>query len=299
MIPRLVKPSLLLTANSLFTFTFYASVIGGYILAGPSLRFFGPRNIFLIISFLLFLSAIFVRVIPGESSRAMLSLFLRRVFSIGFVKRATMLWRYKRKLNLLFGELIDGYRFIALQNKVRSMIFLLVGSQAMISILMALAPGFADKTLNIDIAQVSLIMLAPAAFGMILGVLWIGHFGRRFQGERMIDAGILLAGILLFFLSFFSRIHSLWFIVLLLFGIGISNAFIDVPANTLLQIHTEEQIRGRVYGVLSSLIGGVAFIPVIIAGGLADVFGVTRVLIAISFCLMIYGVLRWRIVRNR
>ena len=210
-----------------------------------------------------------------------------------------MLWRYKRKLNLLFGELIDGYRFIALQNKVRSMIFLLVGSQAMISILMALAPGFADKTLNIDIAQVSLIMLAPAAFGMILGVLWIGHFGRRFQGERMIDAGILLAGILLFFLSFFSRIHSLWFIVLLLFGIGISNAFIDVPANTLLQIHTEEQIRGRVYGVLSSLIGGVAFIPVIIAGGLADVFGVTRVLIAISFCLMIYGVLRWRIVRNR
>ncbi|PIS41228.1 MAG: arabinose efflux permease, partial [Candidatus Kerfeldbacteria bacterium CG08_land_8_20_14_0_20_42_7] len=37
-IPRLVPSTLLLTANSLFTFTFYTSVIIGFILSGPALR---------------------------------------------------------------------------------------------------------------------------------------------------------------------------------------------------------------------------------------------------------------------
>ena len=279
-----------LIAKLLFFLT--GAVIIGFILSGPALRLFGSHNIFLVISSLLFLSAFFVRVIPGESSRAILLLALNRIFSKGFVNRASMPWRYKRKINIFISELIAGYRFISSQNKVRSMIFLLVSSQAVIAILMALAPGFADKILNIDIAQISVFMLAPAAIGVIFGVLWIGHFGRRFQGEKMIDIGILAVGIFLLSLSLLSRTHSLLILILLLFGVGLANAFIDVPANTFLQINTSDKIRGRVYGVLSSLIAGVAFIPVVIAGGLADVFGVIRVIAVLSILFIIYGIVR-------
>lgn len=297
-IPRLVPKTLLLTANSLFTFTFYTSVIAGYILAGPALRFFGPRNIFIVISFLFFLSAIFVRVVPGESSRTLVLLFLRRIFSHGFLKRATVSSRYKRKFSIFTKELLDGYRFILFQKKVRSMVLILVGSQAIISILMTLAPGFADKILGVDIAEVSLLMLAPAAVGMILGVLWIGNFGRRFQGERMIDAGIMGTGLLLLGVALLTHLHSNALLVFLLFSLGLSNAFVDVPANTLLQMNTEESIRGRVYGVLSSLIGGVAFLPVVVAGWLADIFGVTRIMAFISFCILAYGMGRLMTMRN-
>lgn len=291
-IPLLVPSTLLLTANSLFTFTFYTSVIVGFVLAGPALRLFGSHNIFLVISFLLFSSAFFVRAIPGESSRAVIFSLLKRIFSKGFVNRARMPWRYRRKMDIFISELVAGYRFISSQKKVRNMILLLVSSQAVIAILMALAPGFADRILNIDIAQVSVLMLAPAAVGMILGVLWIGHFGRRFQGEKMIDIGILAVGIFLLSISFLSRTHSLLILVFLLFGVGVANAFIDVPANTFLQINTDDKIRGRVYGVLSSSIAGVAFVPVVIAGGLADVFGVTRVLTVLSILFIIYGITR-------
>jgi MFS family permease len=292
-IPRIVPSNLLLTANSLFSFTFYGSVILGYLLSGPMLRLFGPHSIFLFISSLLFLSAIFVRQIPGKDGGEAIKALMDRIKAKGFWQRATTITSYQRKITLLFTDLFDAYRFIQSQKKVRGLIFLMVSSQALIAILMALAPGFADKGLKIDIADASTVMLGPAAFGMILGALWIGHFGKNRQGEKMIDFGVISAGFFLLLLSIVSGYYSLLLAVFFLFGIGMSNAFIDVPANTLLQHNTDEYLRGRIYGVISALNGGVAFIPVIIAGGFADLFGVTFVMGFIALVIFSYGILRW------
>lgn len=292
-IPRLVPPNLLLTANSLFSFTFYGSVIFGYLLSGPMLRLLGPRSIFLLISGLLFLSAIFVRQIPGKNGKDAFYALINRIKAKGFFQRATTITSYQRKMKLIFSDLFDAYRFIQNQKKVRGLIFVMVASQALIAILMALAPGFADKGLQIDIADASTVMLGPAAAGMILGAIWIGNFGKKMQGEKMIDFGVISAGFFLLILSIITGYHSLILAVTFLFGIGVSNAFIDVPANTLLQRNTDEYLRGRIYGVISALNGGVAFIPVIIAGGLADLFGVTFVLGFLAVIIFVYGILRW------
>ena len=52
LIPRIVPKPLLVSANSLFSFTFYSSLAIGSILAGPALRFFGTRGVFVVIALL-------------------------------------------------------------------------------------------------------------------------------------------------------------------------------------------------------------------------------------------------------
>ncbi|MDP2649524.1 MAG: MFS transporter, partial [bacterium] len=55
-------------------------------------------------------------------------------------------------------------------------------------------------------------------------------------------------------------------------------------------IETNEKMRGRMYGLLSSLIGAVSFLPVILAGGLADLFGVGVVIAGIGIFMIALGI---------
>jgi hypothetical protein len=58
-----------------------------------------------------------------------------------------------------------------------------------------------------------------------------------------------------------------------MFILGISNALLDVPVNTLVQDNTPLAIRSRIYGVISSIIGVAAIFPIIMAESRAYCFG--------------------------
>jgi len=73
------------------------------------------------------------------------------------------------------------------------------------------------------------------------------------------------------------------------------NAFIDVSANTLLQKKTDEKLRSRVFGVLTSL-GGMFFIlPVLFLGILSDLAGVGPILLGQG--VLIFGLFIFKIRR--
>ncbi len=57
------------------------------------------------------------------------------------------------------------------------------------------------------------------------------------------------------------------------FTAGISYAFVAVPAQTALQEELPEDVRGRVFGVLNTLVSLASFLPIIIVGPVADVIG--------------------------
>ena len=61
--------------------------------------------------------------------------------------------------------------------------------------------------------------------------------------------------------------------VLVAFTAGISYAFVAVPAQTALQEELPEDVRGRVFGVLNTLVSLASFVPIIIVGPIADVIG--------------------------
>ncbi|MBI5451848.1 MFS transporter [Candidatus Gottesmanbacteria bacterium] len=272
-IPILVEPSDILTANSLFTVSFYLSTITGFILSGPMLNIFGFRNVYLIMTFIMLLATYFVYLVPPIKPK-------KRNLDIHM------------NLNFIGKTVEDGLLFIKSNERITQSLILVTFSQALISTLAVLAPGFADKVLRIALTEASYLVMGPAAVGLIIGAVWIGGFGIKFLKGSIILSGISISAVVLLLLSLATRLsqgNNFLAVIILLFLLGVSNSFISVPANTILQEDSKSDMRGRVYGVLTSLTGGVSLLPVLFSGLLADVIGVGKTLAIIGFVVLIIG----------
>jgi hypothetical protein len=64
--------------------------------------------------------------------------------------------------------------------------------------------------------------------------------------------------------------------------LGICNAFILVPSQTMLQERSNEAVRARVYATFFTISNSVAFIPIFFAAAAADLFGVVNVLLVVA-----------------
>jgi membrane-associated protease RseP (regulator of RpoE activity) len=65
---------------------------------------------------------------------------------------------------------------------------------------------------------------------------------------------------------------------------------VAVPAQTSLQEELPGDVRGRVFGVLNMLVSLASFVPIIVAGPLADVLSAAAVIIIFAAFVMIIGV---------
>ena len=74
---------------------------------------------------------------------------------------------------------------------------------------------------------------------------------------------------------------------------GIAYAFVAIPAQTQLQEDIPEDVRGRVFGVLNMLVSTASFLPIIIVGPVADVFGTTEVLYVVAIAITVSGILSY------
>ncbi len=299
LIPRFIPENLLITANSLFTFTYYGSVAAGFISSGPFLRLLGSNDIFSLMGALLFLAALFVYRIPKEKEAV-----------------------YSPSVNLTLtttnfkNELVEVFSYLKHHKKVIEAILLFTASQAFLTTLAALSPGFADRVLLIDLTDASVIIMGPAVAGLIVGSLILAVFSGRRQQKNTTNIGIIGVGLILFILSLFVRIGNrpnlvarmesivpgniqierLDVAMLLFFLLGAANAAVIVPLNATIQRETADNIRGRIYGVLSALIGGISILPVVGAGTFADMIGVGKTIFGLSIAVLLFGLYR---IKNR
>src|SRR3989338_3389467 len=58
-----------------------------------------------------------------------------------------------------------------------------------------------------------------------------------------------------YYLPSITHINNLHIIVVLAAIVGFASSFVFIPSNATIQIETNEEMRGRMYGLLSSLIG--------------------------------------------
>ncbi len=291
-IPRLVPADLLVSANSLFSFTYYSSMGLGFILAGPLTRTLGGEWSLLVIAALFLFAALSLSQIPrqGEGVRSLKHIFDYDVWYL---------------LQRVFSSLEDGVRYVAKSPALFDALLLLTGTQVMLAILGTLGPGFADRVLKIDVRDASWVIIGPVVAGILLGALWVGSAGYRYGARKLIQTGITAAGILLILVALTVRIFQtgrrmvplpIVFPIefLLFFLLGIANSFLDVPANSLLQSEATGSMRGRVYGMLTAAVGGVGILPVIVGGVLADVIGVGKVIFLLGLSILAYGIYRMR-----
>jgi MFS family permease len=70
----------------------------------------------------------------------------------------------------------------------------------------------------------------------------------------------------------------------------VAYAFVGIPSQTRLQEEIPPDVRGRVFGVLNTLVSIASFLPIILVGPLADLIGTAMVMLFAAGVVGIAGI---------
>jgi MFS family permease len=275
-IPKLVPQKLIVPANAIFSFGIFGIILAGYILSGPTLLLVGRTYTIMLLIFLFLISAVIVSFIKVTNKEKEIS------------KDSSFA---PRRNSSLIREAKDVFVFIRKARKVMHALLMITIAQAVIFIFAVLAPGYVSTILKAPIESLSVTLIAPAAIGLGIGAFIFGSKGKKTRHELISAIGFLIVGIVFVLMPLVSHadLNLLHIIVFMAFLVGFGISFVFIPSNSTIQVETSEEMRGRMYGLLSSLTGAVSFLPVILAGGLADLLGVGVVISGVGIIMMIIG----------
>lgn len=292
LIPMIVEKANLLSANALFGLGIYGSILFAYIISGALFIFLGNANTLVVLSVLLLISTFFI-------------------FRIKLTPVKVRKYKFGDGTVNLFSDIRHTLGLIKRTREISDSLFLLALSQILILIIATLAPGYARQILGVNINTFPLLFAAPAALGTVFGTVILVNIFHSHPRDKVINFGIFLSGLAILLLPYGSKVSSREFVSVLnsflphflnitiihimfivAFILGIANAFVFVPANTIIQEKTTDEFRGKIYGFLNSLVGTLSLLPIIIAGGLSDLIGVGSVITGIGISVIVLGAFR-------
>jgi len=285
MIPQVVSKKSLLTANSLFVFSIYASFIVGYAVAAPVIATLGEMGPYLVTGGMFALAAVSLLGLPrdrgGNKGAGIKS-------GIGF-------WEEAREAFTLIRS--DRWLSLAIRQ--------LTITQAIVCVILTLAPALALSLLHRPLQQASAYLIVPAGLGMVFGVVLVGGLVRRWSKIRVLEIGLIIAGAALTLLGLSGllyRPHHGHYVVpgaevglivaALVFALGMLNAIISTTAQTVLQENSHENIRGKVFGSLNMFINMAGTLPILVTGILADLISVTTVITLMGAGVVVFAIVQ-------
>ncbi len=300
LIPSLAPRDKLVAANSIFGVSLFGSILIGYVIAGPAIGILGRANIFLLLAGLFLVATFFAAIIPQEKIAENIEKIDPQ--------------RIRKSLKTEFSE---SYHLLKKTKEVSDSFFLLIFSQVVVFILATLIPGYAKSILQVPAEDLSIILFAPAALGMVIAAILIGSIFLKTSKKKLTSTGVFISGLALILLPFTSRIlsgsiahllnlvlpkaielNAFNFVILIAFLAGAANALIFVPSQATIQEVVPENFRSKIYGLLFALIGVFSLIPIMIAGGVADIIGVGAVLFFIGVLIVLVGLARENVIKN-
>lgn len=162
----------------------------------------------------------------------------------------------------------EGFSYIGSHRLILAIIVLGLGTMLLGAPYSTLMPIFAIDVLDGG-ATTQGLLLTMAGIGAVIGALTIASLGRRQGSGKLLIAGAASFGLSL---VFFSQSPVLWMAIVFTFLIGLSNSSYSTQAQTLIQMRTPPEVRGRVVG-LYALNNGLVPIGGLIAGVLASFLG--------------------------
>ncbi len=299
MIPVLVPREQLVAANGLFTVTLNGAFALGYALLGPLVVTIagGPEPLIVLVAILFGLAAIFCLTLPPDPPVQRTGLDTR-----GAVSEAG------QAVTGVFDQLREGIGYIRDNRTIAWSLAYLGISASLIGVVAVLGPSFARDTLGLAPKDLIVVVL-PLGVGIVMGVLLLNNYGKYIARRRAIEVGLVILGVVLLVLTVAGPLSRL------LTGVGEELPLVDLPALTSLvsvvialaflagvcygivaisaQVQLQEDIpaegRGRVFGVLNMLISVASILPIIIVGPIADLVGVTAVILAIAALVLVSG----------
>jgi MFS family permease len=288
-IPVIVNPRELMSANALFNLTFTGSQIIGFAALGPiAIKVLGVQNTLIGILVLYVLSTGLALLLP----------------------KTPPIPRDEPDETAALRRFIDDARegvVFVLQSPllIKAIVYLTMATTTYLMIA-ALGPEFIVTVLKLPSEDIAYVV-APAGLGVVAGALLVNRVARFIRPVRLVDYGLISAGIWLALFALSEPIGGIFGfggenvargIILFAVGcaamLGISNAFVLVPSQTLLQAGSPQEGLARVYATYFTISNVASFAPVLFAGAFADLFGVLKVIIFIAVLLVIIGVYNLR-----
>lgn len=259
--PSLVAKKQLPLANSIALFTGQGSMALGFLAGGLYLKIIGFNDsLFALLALLLLIS-------------------VASAFSLNWREKIT---RKKWRVNLesFWEKLTEGYSFIIKEPLVLLPVLFIGGLQVVIGMAVVLLPAIAENIAGIKLADSSYLLILPAIAGALTGSVLVQRLNRAFLKRVLIINGLFILGVIVFIIgAVLPRVSwSLAGSVLAAFlGAG-SFVSVLIPLQVMVQEKTPLAVRGRVFGVLNTLVTIGAAIPAVGAVTLVDLIGIKTVL---------------------
>lgn len=284
-IPIVAKRNQLMSANALFNLTNTAAQLIGFAAVGPIMvRVLGVDTLFAVTVVAYLFAAALVFTLPKTPVpvRALEDIELR-------------------PMQRFWNDMKEGLVFILQDPSLLRAIGYLTLASTTFLVIATLGPDFVSSVIGLPKEDIGFIV-APAGVGILAGVLIVPRLARRIGRDWLIDISLTVAGLMMAGMALTRRVlngvtpdgnANLWLVVgfaaLFAATLGLCNAFILVPSQTMLQERSHEGVRARVYATFFTVSNSVAFIPIFFAAAAADLFGVTNVLLVLAVLVMALG----------
>jgi len=301
-IPLLVDEEELTSALSLFNITFILSQAIGFLVLAPlillllpsfklgNIPIFPAEILYAIIAVLYLVSALLISLIPSKAftERKHKKHEQTGTDSIGALQN-------------VWNEVREGWTFIRRNSQLFLAVIQLSFAGVLLLVIGELATPLVTKLFNLPASSVAFVF-APAGVGLVAGSLVMPRILQSISKELAIFLGsFVLAGtIALLPLSALlahymekqglsSNLIYLGAVPLFMFIAGVAIDFINIPAQTAIQESTPEWIKGRVLALQLMLYNAFSIPILLFIGGIADTFGIDKVIYLVSVIIICFG----------
>jgi MFS family permease len=164
----------------------------------------------------------------------------------------------------------EGFGYVLGQRLPRALTLLIGGFSIFGFPFITMAPVLARDVLGVGAAGYA-ALIASIGLGAATAALFLAGWGTRFRKGRLLAWTSVLFGVALLLAA---MAHNFVASLVLFTAAGWTMAANGILANTMLQIHAPDQLRGRVMGVYSFLVLGLAPLGSLQAGWVSEHLGV-------------------------
>jgi len=280
MIPRVVPRSQLATAMGIFNLTLQGSFALGFAFIGPLLvTISGPSAVLAVVAALYIAATIACFGLPSEPP----------------VERPAR-GSGRRAVSGPVRELGHGFGAVRRDRDISRPIIQQAAGASVAGVIGVLGPAMA---LAVGLQPDRLVVVVlPLGVGVVVGVLGLRRF-THIARRRTAEAGLLAFGGLTASLALVSPIHNdlaaagisvVPVLAVIAVLAGAAYAVTSVSAQTALLEAMPADVRGRVFGVLASIVSTASLVPALIAGPLADRISAPLVLVAVGLAVVLIAI---------
>jgi predicted MFS family arabinose efflux permease len=189
----------------------------------------------------------------------------------------------EKSVNSLLKDYTAGSRFILTHPAISFVMTAMMTAMFVLSCFSPLISVYVRDQLHAGTRSFGLIS-AMIGVGLIAGTQTVNAVAKGYSKKHVALSGLFGLAFATFVLALF---HTALLAGVSMFGIGFAIAFIVVPAQTLMQQETPQDMLGRVSSSFMAVFSLSQLLGLVLSGSLADLIGVRRLFLASAVLLIV------------